>query len=512
MPDEVPDVFLVAASSRDARENFERTVLDGVSTDRIRSFSDQPFDDGTVPVWGTKGGNQGSWKQIDQGDFLLFYQTGVFDYAARVIATEENVSLGEDLWPNHDEGEPWKYIIFLEETVEVDLPREGLNHLAGYADNFAPQGFMSLNEMGIGGLRGRFGSIEEFLYGSPRTRESDIDVAEPVTIDIPEHVLSDLYFPDDRAREIINQVNSALNAGKHVIFTGPPGTGKTEVARLICAHLASEHDTVFTGHEMTTATSDWSTFETVGGYMPTEGGEGDLTFEPGQVLRRFKRNNRQQNELLIVDEINRADIDKSFGQLFTLLSGQAVQLPYKRNGSEIEILPGEDAPETPEPHQYVMPTTWRLFATMNSYDKTSLYELSYAFMRRFSFISIDAPDIPEGREAEMVREYATTWGITANEEILRGVGGVWKAANTAVEDRKIGPAIIRDVLLHVTQSPDSRNLAMTQAIMNYVFPQLEGVPRRKRIVNQIANTGEVDAELLQNRAEVILGISSDGNE
>lgn len=42
--------------------------------------------------------------------------------------------------------------------------------------------------------------------------------------------------------------------------------------------------------------------------MPEETGDGDLTFEPRQVLRRFKRDDEQRNELLIVDTINRADI------------------------------------------------------------------------------------------------------------------------------------------------------------------------------------------------------------
>ena len=146
-----------------------------------------------------------------------------------------------------------------------------------------------------------------------------------------------------------------------------------------------EHGDLYTDYQLTTATADWSTFETVGGYMPEETGDGDLTFEPGQVLRRFKRGEEQRNELLIIDEINRADIDKSFGQLFTLLSGQSVQLPYKREGEEIEILPADETQRPPNANEYVMPRSWRILATMNSYDKTSLYELSYAFMRRFAY-------------------------------------------------------------------------------------------------------------------------------
>jgi energy-coupling factor transporter ATP-binding protein EcfA2 len=184
-------------------------------------------------------------------------------------------------------------------------------------------------------------------------------------------------------RPVLASLVAALESGKHIMLTGPPGSGKTSLAFLV-AELA-KHTFRSNGYLAATATTDWDVGDTIGRYWATP--EGPI-FREGFILEAIQR-----GRWLIIDEMNRADFDKAFGPLFTTFTNQPVTLPFKRVGhsSYLSLVPpGAEAP--PQTEAVTVPQRWRIIATINEFDKQTLFRMSFALMRRFAFIEVEPPE------------------------------------------------------------------------------------------------------------------------
>ena len=287
---------------------------------------------------------------------------------------------------------------------------------------------------------------------------------------------------------VYRQINAAVASGKqHIMLYGPPGTGKTTLAQHVAETLGNG------SWNLVTASADWTSQDIIGGYQVI--GNGSVGFIPGILLQKF-------DQPLIIDEMNRCDIDKVIGPLFTVLSGQKTTLPYRTDTSDKDsaqyvIFP--DCKDNLEDHEYAPGENWRIIGTMNSVDKASLYQMSYAFMRRFGWIYVG---VPEDKFDFLKKLFPIEQQDNNNSETsaLQALADFWSKVN---EVREIGPSPIIDIVEVMKSMSTSINLyADIDAIENeHILDALDVA-----LIPMLDGISSEDADTLADRAIEILKI------
>ena len=195
----------------------------------------------------------------------------------------------------------------------------------------------------------------------------DVDIQPEV--DYPEYssadFLSDVYMSEQDYETLVN----VLKMKKNIILQGAPGVGKTFTAKRLAYSIigAKNPDRV----QMIQFHQSYSYEDFIEGYRPTENG---FTIKKGSFYKfcKLAEDDDENDYFFIIDEINRGNLSKIFGELFMLIEKD-------KRGIELQLLYSDENFSVP-PNVYII-------GMMNTADR-SLAMLDYALRRRFSFFTM----------------------------------------------------------------------------------------------------------------------------
>ena len=206
-----------------------------------------------------------------------------------------------------------------------------------------------------------------------------------------------------KERKMLNDVVTFLSGAKNVILTGAPGTGKTYLAREIAMKIAkSEARVTNVQFHPSYGYADF-----VEGLRPVKKGD-VLGFErrDGAFMKLCRRavRDKEHNYVVVIDEINRGDIAKIFGELFSLIEKDYRTFDGKVDGKKVAVetqygnlwMDGfeDDIEESAKglfKDGFFVPQNVYIIGTMNDVDR-SVESMDFAIRRRFVWLEVEPND------------------------------------------------------------------------------------------------------------------------
>jgi 5-methylcytosine-specific restriction protein B len=223
-------------------------------------------------------------------------------------------------------------------------------------------------------------------------RNDFVEFVSPASIKIKYEFNNDTDKPFIKEEKFLETVE-ILKRKKNIILQGPPGVGKTFIARKLAYEMMKEVNDF--NIEMVQFHQSFSYEDFIQGLRPTLKGNFELKNGLFYTFCQRAINQPEQNFFFVIDEINRGNLSKIFGELMMLIEADKRDEKFA-----LKLTYAED-----EEDRFYVPQNLYIIGTMNTADR-SLAIVDYALRRRFAFVTLP-PDYGDN-----FRSFLSTKGLT----------------------------------------------------------------------------------------------------
>ena len=222
-----------------------------------------------------------------------------------------------------------------------------------------------------------------------------------------EDFLSEVFIPRQKYETLAN----LLKTKKNLILQGAPGVGKTFVAKRLAYSIIGEKDT--TRVSMVQFHQSYSYEDFIMGFRPTKDGF-ELKEGPFHSFRKKTQDDADNDYFFIIDEINRGNLSKIFGELLMLIEND-------KRSENLRLLYTNEL--------FSVPKNLYIIGLMNTTDR-SLAMIDYALRRRFTFY-----EMKPAFDSDGFQKFLELAGNRKFDELIKQI----KALNEAIsKDESLG--------------------------------------------------------------------------